>query len=436
MQEEQRNAARIRAFWSGPEVWTPSRSYLCFVLPRFVKRVVFRPKVEDENANRSEIPSGYTYFGQFVTHDLFHGLRNENGLGEQRPPALNLDSLYGRGPEQQPELYDKEPVWGTLKTFIDPNTRIPDLARKANGPLIAEPLNDENAILAQLHLAFARAHNRLLSVAPDTRPGQAFDLARRCVTKLFQYIVINDYLGRVIPEGLATSELEAAIKASVEEHRYVPSEFAFGAFRFGHSMIRERYRSRRRGLKSLPIFDERQNALSFTGGRPLTEATALNWSWFVDRSRTSDNFPERVDPAELINTRFSSPLAAFQSSRGLTNLAELDTRQGLKARLVPATVLAKSYGYDKISITWAEPDAIWYYVLKEAQETQNGHRLGDFGSAIVRGTLLGILASDPDSILNDSSPWHPENDLLLSQCSELSRERNFELRDVIDLAGL
>lgn len=68
---------------------------------------------EDEDENR-DIPAGYTYFGQFIDHDITFdpasSLQQQNdpdALEDFRTPRLDLDSLYGRGPDDQPYLYKR-----------------------------------------------------------------------------------------------------------------------------------------------------------------------------------------------------------------------------------------------------------------------------------------------------------------------------------------
>jgi hypothetical protein len=60
----------------------------------------------------SLIPAGYTYFGQFVDHDItldatstIDAPQDANSIPNMRTPALDLDSLYGRGPALEPFLY-------------------------------------------------------------------------------------------------------------------------------------------------------------------------------------------------------------------------------------------------------------------------------------------------------------------------------------------
>ena len=62
-----------------------------------------------------EIPAGFTYLGQFVDHDLTMD-KTQAALGSDvtvdeliqgRSPALDLDSLYGRGPADDPQFYSR-----------------------------------------------------------------------------------------------------------------------------------------------------------------------------------------------------------------------------------------------------------------------------------------------------------------------------------------
>src|SRR6267154_1094508 len=68
-------------------------------------------KVDDEE--NFGIPAGYTYLGQFIDHDITFdpasSLQSQNdpdALIDFRTPALDLDNVYGRGPDDQPYLYD------------------------------------------------------------------------------------------------------------------------------------------------------------------------------------------------------------------------------------------------------------------------------------------------------------------------------------------
>src|SRR6266404_3223422 len=71
-----------------------------------------KPK-DGPDPEESGIPALYTYLGQFVDHDLTFdpasSLQQQNdpdGLVDYRTPRFDLDNVYGRGPDDQPYLYD------------------------------------------------------------------------------------------------------------------------------------------------------------------------------------------------------------------------------------------------------------------------------------------------------------------------------------------
>ena len=59
------------------------------------------------------IPAGFVYFGQFVDHDMTHDTtpltqqkQDPRGMVNFDSPKFDLDSVYGKGPAANPELYD------------------------------------------------------------------------------------------------------------------------------------------------------------------------------------------------------------------------------------------------------------------------------------------------------------------------------------------
>src|SRR6266481_7484605 len=71
-----------------------------------------KPK-DGADPEESGIPALFTYLGQFVDHDLTFdpasSLQQQNdpdGLVDYRTPRFDLDNVYGRGPDDQPYLYD------------------------------------------------------------------------------------------------------------------------------------------------------------------------------------------------------------------------------------------------------------------------------------------------------------------------------------------
>ena len=173
------------------------------------------------SADNPDIPAGYTYLGQFIDHDItfdptsqLQKLNDPLALVNFRTPRLDLDSIYGSGPADQPFLYE----------WTDPRDRgvklldvFDDLPRNAQGrALIGDPRNDENLILAQLHLLFIRFHNRVVEHVRERDRLAGAELlgkAQQLVRWHYQWIVVHDFLRRIVGEtdgGLACSSRPSA----------------------------------------------------------------------------------------------------------------------------------------------------------------------------------------------------------------------------------
>jgi Animal haem peroxidase len=111
---------------------------------------------------------------------------------------LELDSVYG---SPAPRDDDKMEVGKVANSGNRPpgkndfndlprdgRHRLPERDRAA---LIGDPRKDENLVVAQLHVAFLRAHNRLVG------QGNTFGEARRKLRHHYQHIVLHDFLKRI-----------------------------------------------------------------------------------------------------------------------------------------------------------------------------------------------------------------------------------------------
>src|SRR3954469_7894860 len=64
------------------------------------------------------LDAGYTYFGQFLAHDLTKDVSSVDEAWQMEPeqlpnlqtPKLDLHVLYGAGPDESPELYEEDGV--------------------------------------------------------------------------------------------------------------------------------------------------------------------------------------------------------------------------------------------------------------------------------------------------------------------------------------
>jgi len=125
----------------------------------------FDPPKDGKDDEESGIPALYTYLGQFIDHDITFdpasSLQQQNdpdALVDFRTPAFDLDNVYGRGPDDQPYMYNPDKTFllgDALTGRTDPGAR--DLPRNSANPnraLIGDPRNDENSLVSQLHGLF------------------------------------------------------------------------------------------------------------------------------------------------------------------------------------------------------------------------------------------------------------------------------------------
>jgi hypothetical protein len=315
---------------------------------------------EDENVT---IPAGYTYFGQFVDHDITFDpvssltRRNDpDALTDFRTPRFDLDSLYGRGPSDEPYLYQQrpeptrpdgsEPPPPGLKLLLDPMR--PDLQRNGEDrALIGDPRNDENLIVSQLQVAFIRFHNavveHLWNEDPHTDPSSLFDRAQRTARWHYQWVVIHDFLGRLVGDAVIDDILShedyrspndakgaRTVKPRLlfyhwNEQPFMPVEFSVAAYRFGHSMVRPSYvindftrdNPQDPTRHRIPIFsdeaDRRDNLEGLNGFRRLPTDGELEWKYFLP-GIDGGGGPGLPQPSYKIDTQLNARLGCLPPS--------------------------------------------------------------------------------------------------------------------------
>ncbi len=261
---------RFRFSRLGPEgVQVPEETRIALA------KAVTAPTTQPDSADPA-VPAGFTYLGQFVDHDLTMD-RTESQLGgdvnlddlvQGRSPALDLDSVYGRGPLDPTDrvFYAEDGVklkmGRTAKPPFPPDlTEVEldgfDLPRAGSGttpgdrrrPLIPDARNDENLVIAQTHLAFIRFHNRVVDeLALTGLSGQRlFHAARAQVTRHYQWMLRSDHLPRIVDPAIVDDVFTNGRKFfetgghGSAQQATMPLEFSVAAYRLGHSMIRAAY---------------------------------------------------------------------------------------------------------------------------------------------------------------------------------------------------
>lgn len=328
-------------------------------------------QADPEEAN-SKIPPVYTYWGQFIDHDITantdrtaENLQTDitkddfmplapsvvtDKLKNLRRPTFDLDSVYGDGPTLDPgnptdakDFYqDNDPV--KLKVGQNavqdasgnptPGAKIPpesdlarDLPRNNRIAVIGDSRNDENLIVAQFHTAFLRFHNAAVDWVRANEPQNAgnsqtlFRRAQDLVRWHYQWLVVNDFLRTLTVSGTIESIIQNGLKFYALRHGelFMPLEFSVASYRFGHSMVRAAYDYNRN-------FTDQPGALapatfgllfSFTGrgnigerGGPGAHDT-LPFNWIIEWNRFVDKgraAQRKTNSARKIDTHITPPL--------------------------------------------------------------------------------------------------------------------------------
>ncbi len=384
----------------------------------------------------STIPSVYTYFSQFVDHDIsleeatkdvvLDGklipwpLSKIEKIENSRSATLDLDSVYGPTrinnmcypvPRQGNKMVIEQAIKGPPDTDL-PREPKPYRAR------IGDPRNDENLIISQLHLAFLRAHNSIL----DLNPSLDFEQARTLLRQHYQFVLIKDFLPRIADPKIVNDVLDSIINIydPPDDDSYMPLEFSVAAYRFGHSMIRSSYNYN-------AIFeDPRKSQIdrllmpqALGGYHHILPEWIILWDRFVGGG-SNPNLALRID------THLARPLSNFPDAAGNPiGLAVRDLLRGYLLRLPTGQAVAQALGArvmtpqeiedavsneekqvlrdPKTNLSGRTP--LWYYVLVEAVTSGTG-RLGPVGSTLVAAVLVGQVRRSKDSFLMHKN-WSP-----------------------------
>jgi hypothetical protein len=389
---------------------------------------------------------GFTYFGQFLGHDLTHDSTPLNGpyhapekTPNYRTAMFDLDHVYGNGPAGSPYLYEGEEGAETFKigeTIPEGYRR--DLPIRHGRVLIgdlADMRNVDNLLLRQLHVLFLKFHNeavRQLRVNPAVEetaemlgPGSVFERARRLVRWHYQWIIRHDYLPRVLPNDVWNYQQER-LGRQPDGNFAIPIEFSLAAFRFGHSMVRNAYRLNCRKKR---VLIEELMALGQTAA-PIPDDYLVEWGTFFDGLPTSGPKASSsfIDTSVGLAMHGLSPgtirLSNAQEAIDPSNLPVRTLVRCARARIASGQEVADSLlsqgrikASDKLNSSELSSDTcdlsgsvlkknglhentpLFYYILKEAELKSRGLMLGPVGGHIVSEVIQGALESDPEGYM-------------------------------------
>ena len=401
--------------------------------------------VRDESED-SRLPAAYTFFAQFVDHDItldttspLHGRVPEMEIAKLpnlRSASLDLDCVYGLGPEAMPFMFDPtQPGRLLLGSEVDGVSNPDDVPRNEDGrALIGDPRNDENIFVSQLQAAFLKFHNRRLVTAN-------FEKAQQETRYHYQYIVLYDFLKRVCHPDIYKFALPKIEKNARKKgrkdypfcnlldrcHRIcMPVEFSVAAYRFGHSLVRSFYPANR-DYPLIEVFDERFGTLGFS---QIPPELTVDWRFLLDiedcHSYAKSKALDHLLADELI--RLPDPVVGRNAATNDRALAFRNILRGYALGLASGQAVAKELakkGYPirpDASLKFSDIDnwacltkdlpcnlrthtPLFFYVMREAAVLGKGETLGPVGSAILMETF-GSMFVHCETFLK--SGWKPD----------------------------
>ncbi|MEX2378234.1 MAG: heme peroxidase family protein, partial [Dehalococcoidia bacterium] len=438
---------------------------------RQIAEMMFEEGRFDPDLDNPRIPSGYTYFGQFVDHDITFdpasSMQRHNdpeGLHNFRTPKFDLDNLYGEGPDDEPFLYDhaagREGAFligkGRDVVGVDPPmpvdavvdmrtlalTEEDDLPRNEQGKaLIGDMRNDENIIVSQMQLVFLKLHNRLLEHVV-TQEGlshrQAYLRAQNLVRWHYQWVVLFDFVKRLAGEEMLNGVISRAEAAFTNNAHltvapydinlrfygwryspFMPVEFSAAAYRLGHSMVRQRY-DLNNVVKARPIFSDVDDPeglpevlKDLRGFRPLPPQWTLDWDLYLGDG------PD-MQPSRKIDTRLAPGLRTLPVNvaghGGATSLAFRNLLRGFRMGLPSGQAVARAMGVRRARIQEVEDgwdhealghEMPLWHYILKEAEIGGGEMLGPVGGRIIAEVFTGLAKGDPNCFLNIDPGWTP-----------------------------
>jgi len=366
--------------------------------------------VNENKRSNIHIPAGFTYFGQFISHDIVPHT-NPTSKSSRRivSPRLNLDSLYGHHSSHH-IFFDEKGFFRPSPTVDVDKVASPsdaDLLRDNLGNvIIPETRNTENLIVMQFHRLWQKIHNFFVKANLHSSKSNAFESAKQATIAIFQLITIDDYLKRLLlPEVYAHyfEQSKPGLLTENESFNRVPFEFSHAAFRFGHSMVNTAYTINREKIDEHHTCKANSRTLKELMGekppKPIDKTTFIEWENFFELSPSTCN----VKPAHssIIDLTISSSMlhivplninAAVNIGikNGFEIIQDLKNNSNLKCFFNNYTVLKEphltrvqslKYLYDNKKLP------LWLYVLDEAGQKAEGNRLGTLASLIIADVI-------------------------------------------------
>ncbi|MCC6412774.1 MAG: hypothetical protein IT270_14005 [Saprospiraceae bacterium] len=400
-------------------------------------------KMNPDNSNQKHLlirqdpmPAGYTYFGQFVTHDITY-LHRYFFDQYKYVPSLSLHSIYGTSTFPSEVLIRD----GKFLLHRSDKDRLKfDFLRLFNQPLMADFRNDQVLMLSQIHVLLLRLHNVWFDFITKNHLAEQnlekrFDLAQKYTIWCYQNVLVEQYLKKIVhTESVVDNLVLNNQKFKLFNATKPPElmlEFVNGAQRFGHSQILKSYFTKNDELITDLVSENREAS--------LTNASTFR-SFPFEFSSFFENMGKEYQYSDYINTSYSiSNSFSTWDSKNNASLARKDlvASQYLMSFHDTAT---KLYGKDALKIgdlansisfssyvarnvNFLDNMPLILYVLLEAECKGGGVRLGPLGSQILAEQILWTLNHDESSYLKQRAGFNTMKNQFNSLLKELKLQK-------------
>lgn len=391
----------------------------------------------------AHIPSGYTYLGQLMGHDIGssvalssvpHAVRGPvigavSVLGPKRynliDNPLTLETVYGPGPLMLSHVYDP----ATMLFRLTPGARLARLYRANNAALagtdsrpiraLYDERNRDTLMLHELAVAWMQFHNLCARQLLDRRiaPFAAYSLTRSHAVHVWHGMIRADILPRFVhPEIASVPDTDLAAEWRLDE-----ATLLHGLFRAFHAMPLAAYNLGRQGMHNL--------ADLLKSGFDISEAESdwnIDWPLFFGlkpggpmTGLSASVAPELRAPVSAAAVIALDTSAAAQASPLRLGNASIEAACArLPApwpeRLTP-DALSTEFGTHypdspvRLSAETIEWGPLFQAIMVEAQLYGEKGGLGPLGSALLRGSIIGsiervVLAPEHDATCDLPTP--------------------------------
>ncbi len=349
------------------------------------------PETEVDDEENQGISAGYTYFGQFIDHDLtfdpasrLQKQDDPEALVDFRTPRFDLDNSTAAAPTISP-ISTRTTICTCSSAVRSPaipttsGTR--DLPRQPVRERRPRPRADRRSPQRREHHRLPAAGDH--AALPQQGGGQAqgAGTCRRSSVSVrwhYQYAVVHDFLPTIVGKDTLYAVLPhlKSGKSILEDkpqlnfyhfknEPFIPIEFTTAAYRFGHSMVRPIYRLNTTLGQNPPppakkdpvngrqfIFDPSDDNRSLNGFREFPSNWAVEWNLFFDMGNNPPKLGvNRLQRSYKIDSSLVNPLGKLpvQIADKPRSLPVRNLLRGLRMGLPTGQDVARAMGMAPLS---------------------------------------------------------------------------------------